>query len=85
MIQSIESIHQYEDGNVYVSAVIEDVVQTHAQTLYDPPEYGCAVCESSFTLEPDDILPDNEYELIQYLESLDLSWEVMDNTDYYLD
>jgi len=85
MIQSIESIHQSEDKTVYVSAIVEDAVETYGQTLYDPPEYGPALCEACFTLEEDDVLPDNENELIQYLEELDLTWDLVDNSDYYLD
>jgi hypothetical protein len=85
MIQSIESVHQSEDGNIFVSAIIEDAVQTHAPTLYDPPEYGPALCEACFILEEDEILPDNEHELLQFIEGLDLTWDLVDNSDYYLD
>jgi hypothetical protein len=84
-ILSINTINPHDDGSIYVAAVVEDAVQTHAQTLYDPPEYGPALCEACFTLEEDEILPDNEHELIQFLEDLDLNWELIDNSDYYLD
>lgn len=83
-IQSIESIHQ-DDGVVYVTAVVDDMVQTLSQTLYDPPEYGPALCEASFELDEDECIPDNDYELIQMLENLDLTWHLVDNSDYYLD
>lgn len=82
MIKSIESIHQSEDKTVYVSAVIEDAVEVYGQTLYDPPEYGPALCEASFELDEDEILPDNEHELLQFLEDLDLTWDLVDITDY---
>ncbi len=82
MIKSIESIHQSEDRTVYVSAVIEDAVEVYGQTLYDPPEYGPALCEASFELDEDEILPDNEHELLQFLEDLDLTWDLVDITDY---
>ena len=85
MIKSIESIHQSEDGTVHVSAVIEDAVETYGQTLYDPPEYGPGLCEVSFELDEDEIVPDNEHELIQYLENLYLDWTLVDTTDYYLE
>lgn len=81
-IQSIESIHQ-DDGVVYVTAVVDDMVQTLSQTLYDPPEYGPAVCEASFELDEDECIPDNDYELIQMLENLDLEWLLIDTSDYY--
>lgn len=85
MIQSIESIHQSEDRTVYVSAVVEEAVEIYGQTLYDPVEYGPALCEASFELDEDEILPDNEHELIQYLDNLDLMWNLVDNSDCYLD
>lgn len=85
MIQSIESIHQSEDRTVYVSAVVEEAVEVYGQTLYDPPEYGPALCEASFELDEDEILPDNEHELIQYLDNLDLMWNLVDNSYDYLD
>jgi len=83
-ILSIESIYQ-EDGNVYVSAVVEDVVQVYAQTYYEPAECGPALCEASFSVDDDEILPDNDYELMKYLEELDLTWEMVDNSDDYFE
>ncbi len=77
-ILNIETITSDGDGSIYVAAVIEDAVQVYAQTMYDPAEYGPALCEASFTLEEDEILPDNEDELIQFLEDLDLNWDLVD-------
>lgn len=82
MIQSIESIYQ-DKGVVYINAIVEDIVQTAGPTLYDPAEYGPALCEASFELDEDEVLPDNDYDLIQMLENLDLEWIVIDNSDYY--
>ena len=83
-IQSIESIYQ-DDGTIYVTAMVEDAVQTYGQTYYDPAEYGPAVCEASFSVDDDEILPDNDYELIEYLEKLDLEWSPVDNSDDYFE
>jgi hypothetical protein len=83
-IQSIESIYQ-DDGTIYVTAIVEDAVQTYSQTYYDPAEYGPAVCEASFSVDDDEILPDNDYELIEYLEKLDLEWNPVDNSDDYFE
>ena len=83
-ILSIDTIHQSENGQIYVTAVIEDVVETYAQTLYDPAEYGPGLCEAAFTLEEDQSLPDDETELLQFIEELDLTWELMDNSDEYI-
>ena len=79
-ILSIESIY-CEDDTVYVTAVVEDMVQVYAQTYYDPAEYGAALCEASFTLD-DEVLPEDEKEIIELLEHYDLEWSVVDCSDY---
>jgi hypothetical protein len=76
MILSIDEIKQ-EDDLVSVRAVVEDAVQTYSQTYYDPPEYGPALCETSFYLDEDEILPKDEEQLLNYLNSLDIFWEVL--------
>ena len=68
-----------------MTAIVEDAVQTYSQTYYDPAEYGPAVCEASFSVDDDEILPDNDYELIEYLEKLDLEWNPVDNSDDYFE
>jgi hypothetical protein len=78
-ILNVESIYKSDD-RIYVTANVEDVVVIFNQTLYDPAEYGPALCEASFYLG-DDTLPEDEQELIQYLEDLDLDWQLV---DYYL-
>jgi ADP-glucose pyrophosphorylase len=80
-IKQIESIFS-ESGVVKVSAVIEDSILMYSQTLYDPAEYGPAICEASFELDEDETLTDNEEDLIQYLESLNLDWTIIDTSDY---
>jgi hypothetical protein len=76
MILSIDEIKQ-EDDLVSVRAVVEDAIQTYSQTYYDPPEYGPALCESSFYLDEDKIIPKDEEQLLNYLNSLDIFWEVL--------
>jgi hypothetical protein len=84
-ILSIDSIYKNENGDIYVSAIVEDAIQTHSQTLYDPAEYGPALCQATFYLDKDEILPEDDSELIEFIENLDLEWELVDNSDYYLD
>jgi hypothetical protein len=67
---------------VTVSAVIEDVVLTYAGSYYDPPEYGPALCTTTFGA--DCVNVNNEKELQDFLETVDY-WEVVDNSDYYDD
>ncbi len=83
-ITSIESINHNEDY-VTVTAVIEDVVLTYAGSYFDPPEYGPALCSSTFELGEDETLPTDEDELLKYIRSRDLDWEVMECDDYYDD
>lgn len=88
-IISIDTMTTCDDGSIYVSAMIEDAVMTHTQTMEDPAEYGPALCEASFTIDDEElrevVLPDNDDELIQFLNDLDLNWELVDNSDYYFD
>ena len=83
-ILSIDHIELDSNNTVYVRAVVEDAALLYPQTWDSPEEYCSGVCEASFEISEDDILPDNDLELIQYLEDLDLSWELVDNdnSDY---
>ena len=91
-ILSIESVYQ-DSGNFYITAVIDEMVQTHSQTQYDPAEYGSALCEASFSIDDElaEVIEtyfkdeDNEQELIQFLEQLDLDWQLVDNSDDYFE
>ncbi|NBP66901.1 MAG: hypothetical protein EBU66_19930, partial [Bacteroidetes bacterium] len=73
MITKIESLEVDKD-EVFVRAIVENMVYLYSQTLYDPPEFGPALCEASFPLDEEQVLPDNEHELLQFLEDLDLNW-----------
>lgn len=81
-IQQIEKVDCDEFGVVTVTAIIEDSILVHEQTLYDPPEFGSGLCEASFELDEEEMLPDNEYDLIQYLERLNLDWFLIDTSVY---
>jgi hypothetical protein len=76
MITLIYNLEQKEDY-VNVKAVVEDCVEIYPATNTDPAEYGPALCESSFYLEEDEILPQDEDDLIEYLENLNLDWQVL--------
>lgn len=83
LIESIESIHQSDNRVVYVTAVIEDAVIKYDQTFSEPAEYDSALCEASFELCEDEYLPDNDNELIEFLEELDLDWIPVSNEGWY--
>ena len=70
------------EKEVTVTAVVDDVVLTYAGSLYDPPEYGPALCMTTFDTDCVDV--NDEKELQKFLESVDY-WEVVDESDYYDD
>jgi hypothetical protein len=67
-----------ENNVLYVKAVLEDMVKVFSGDRYDPEEYGPALCETSIELEGDDLVPDNDDELIEYLEQLNVDWKIID-------
>jgi hypothetical protein len=83
-ILEIESVSVNGD-EVNVSAIVDEAIITFSQTYFEPAEYGPALCEASFSLNEDELLPEDEEELISFLEKIYLEWKVVDNSDYYLD
>jgi hypothetical protein len=81
MISVIETF-QKNENYIYVRAIVEDMIQIYPPTLYDPPEYGPALCEASFELNEGEVLPEGEDALIDYLDELDIEWKIVDNSDY---
>lgn len=77
-ILSIDSIH-LQDNVVNVTAVVEDMKLLYYATQYDPEEYCPALCSASFEVDcPIETLEDDD-KLIQYLETLDLDWQIVDD------
>ena len=83
MISVIETFEQNEN-RIYVRGIVEDVIEIYPATLEDPPEYGPALCEASFELDEDEILPESEDALLDYINELYLDWKIIDNSDYNL-
>jgi hypothetical protein len=81
MITLIYSVDKNEDY-VTVEAVVEDSVLVYPATSMDPPEYGPALCKASFYLDEGELLPKDDDQLIEYLESLNLDWEVIPKDEY---
>jgi hypothetical protein len=67
---------------VTVSAVVDDAILIYAGSLYDPPEYGPALCTTTFSNDCVNI--NNKKELQEFLKTVDY-WEVVDDSDYYDD
>lgn len=76
MISLIYSLKK-DNNQVIVEAVIEDMVLVREQTKYEPEEYGPALCRASFELEEDEELPENDDELIDYLDDRYLEWQIL--------
>jgi len=68
---------------VTVTAIIEDAVLVYHQTLLDPPEYGPALCITSFPLEQIDFNLNDKDALKDFLSDAD--WEVLRHKDYDYD
>ncbi len=78
MISLIYQVDKNEE-TVIVRAIVEDAIEIYPATREDPAEYGPALCESRFTLCEDDELPENDEDLIDYLEHLQLEWVVVND------
>jgi hypothetical protein len=81
MISVIETFQQNEN-RIYVRGIVEDVIEIYPATLEDPPEYGPALCEASFELDEDELIPEGEDALLDYLNELYLDWKIIDISDY---
>ena len=75
-ILSIENL-QIDDKCCYVEAIIDDVALIHHQTRFDPPEYGPALCSTSFNTEDVEV-PADENEFKKLLEELCPAWRIID-------
>ena len=76
MITLVYDVRQ-EDDRVTVTAVVEDTKMVYPATRFEPAEYGPALCEASFYLDEDELLPSNDEQLIEYLENLNLDWDLI--------
>ena len=81
MISVIETFQQNEN-RIYVRGIVEDVIEIYPATLQDPAEYGPALCEASFELDEDELIPEGEDALLDYLNELYLDWKIIDISDY---
>lgn len=79
----IDQIEYDSKDDIYVTAYIEDAILSYPATYTDPPEYAPALCKASFSLEEDELLPQNENEWIKLLEELNLDWEVIKEENDY--
>ena len=82
-ILSIENCWVEKDY-CYIEAIVEDFVLTRAQTLIDPPEFGPALCCTSFDPDGEEI-PADDKKLIEFLDNRLVNWRPVDLSSFYDD
>lgn len=75
-VLSIEDV-SVNENQVNVVAVVEDMRLRYAATYFDPEEWEPALCSSSFELYENEKLPTDDVELLDYINNLDLDWELL--------
>jgi hypothetical protein len=66
------------DGfNVTVTAVVDEMRLLYRATHLDPEEYAPALCTAYFTLDEGEQIPTDEDGFCQYLDTLDLDWQLL--------
>jgi hypothetical protein len=73
------------DNNVTVTAVVEDMRLLYKATRDDPEEWAPALCTTSFQLADDESIPLDEDSFCIFLDRLQLQWELVDSSDYYME
>jgi len=74
-----------DGANVTVTAVVEDMRLLYQATRYEPEEWCPALCQTTFSVDPDEQIPTDEDGFCSYLDQLDLHWQLVDTSDYDLD
>jgi hypothetical protein len=73
---SIEKII-IDDDYVTVNAIVENMRLRYSSTYYEPEEWEPALSSSSFYLSENEELPTDDEELLNYINSLDLDWNIL--------
>ena len=74
-----------DDGLCTVVADVDDAVVTCPASLLDPEEYGPALCRGSFYLQDDEVIPEDDGDLAEFVEARIDDWEPVDVSDLYGD
>jgi len=80
-VLEIHSLLFDPDGLLRVLAVVDEMVLVREQTLYDPPEYGPALCGGSFYLSDEDLIPATDAELCKLIAARVDDWAPVDSDD----
>jgi hypothetical protein len=74
-----------DNNHVTVTAVVEDMRLLYKATRDDPEEWAPALCTASFEMADDESIPLDENGFCDFLDGLDLHWELVDISDYHMD
>lgn len=74
-----------DGSNVRVTAVVEDMRLLYRASRYEPEEWAPALCTASFQLDDEEQIPTDEDGFCSYLDQLDLDWQLVDTSDYYVE
>ena len=71
-----------DDDYVKVTALVEDAILLYPGSHEDPAEYGPGVCQAGFYVAAEESIPTDEVGFIDFLESINLDWHLVDMSDY---
>ena len=77
-VLEIDSLDFDHDGLLHVTALVDEVVLVRKQTIFDPPEYGAALCRGSFYLSDEDLIPATDAELCRLIAERVDDWAPVD-------
>jgi hypothetical protein len=80
-VLAVLELERDADGLCTVVADVDDVVLTSPQTVDDPAEYGPALCRSSFYLQDDEVIPEDDDDLCRFVADRVDDWDVLDFSD----
>lgn len=80
-IELVDTDYDDDYKQFLIRAIVEDMALEQRGDYFNPPEYGPALCESRFLLEKEELLPHDDNNLMEFLDSLDLDWEIVN--DYH--
>jgi hypothetical protein len=63
--------------DVCVTAVVDEMRLLYRATHFEPEEYAPALCRAYFSMDEGEQIPTDEDGFCQYLDSLNLDWEIL--------
>jgi hypothetical protein len=66
-----------DGSDVTVTAVVDEMRLLYSATSFEPAEYAPALCTAYFTLDEGEQIPTDEDGFCQYLDTLDLDWQLL--------